>query len=103
MLYQLSYRLFLYVESQSPQKSPLRQITMREGVHRRHAPTHSPVNASVAKIKLTPRADVAKLADAPDLGSGFRKEVEVQVLSSAPLLVPAHSPTLGRALCGGFQ
>ena len=30
-------------------------------------------------------ADVAKPADAPDLGSGFRKEVEVQVLSSAPM------------------
>jgi hypothetical protein len=31
-----------------------------------------------------PPADVAKLADAPDLGSGSRKGVEVQVLSSAP-------------------
>jgi hypothetical protein len=27
---------------------------------------------------------VAKLADAPDLGSGSRKGVKVQVLSSAP-------------------
>ena len=30
------------------------------------------------------RADVAKLADAPDLGSGSRKGVLVQVQSSAP-------------------
>ena len=37
-----------------------------------------------ARIGAIPRADVAKLADAPDLGSGFRKEVKVQVLSSAP-------------------
>jgi len=31
-------------------------------------------------------ADVAKLADAPDLGSGTRKGVKVQVLSSAPYI-----------------
>ena len=30
-------------------------------------------------------AHVAELADAPDLGSGTRKGVEVQVLSCAPL------------------
>src|ERR1019366_6577081 len=45
------------------------------------------------------RADVAKLADALDLGSSSRKGVKVQVLSSAPLnpgiglsrLSPSHS------------
>src|SRR3569833_2677156 len=35
-------------------------------------------------LNVGPHADVAKLADAPDLGSGPRERVEVQVLSSAP-------------------
>jgi hypothetical protein len=39
---------------------------------------------STLYCECLPDADVAKLADAPDLGSGFRKEVKVQVLSSAP-------------------
>ncbi len=51
---------------------------------------------TVATIRtdFAARADVAKLADAPDLGSGFRKEVEVQVLSSAPLY-ESSAGTLG--------
>ena len=36
------------------------------------------------------RADVAKLADAPDLGSGFRKEVEVQFVADNPGLSLFH-------------
>jgi hypothetical protein len=52
-----------------PQNRRLRQIISPKG--------------SFAIIEST--ADVAKLADAPDLGSGSRKGVKVQVLSSAPV------------------
>ena len=46
-----------------------------------------------------PCADVAELADALDSGSSFRKEVEVQVLSSAPTQVsPKADPNQGRLL-----
>jgi hypothetical protein len=38
-------------------------------------------------LKHPSAADVAELADALDLGSSARKGVEVQVLSSAPLIL----------------
>ena len=65
MLYQLSYRL-------SCADVGTRQVSIAFGAGSRGG--YNPGG----------RADVAKLADAPDLGSGFRKEVKVQVLSSAP-------------------
>ena len=45
-------------------------------------------------IRFSQRAVVAKLADAPDLGSGSREGVEVQVLSAAP---ERPSPARGQA------
>ncbi len=45
----------------------------------------SPQSRGICEI-IEATADVAKLADAPDLGSGSRKGVKVQVLSSAPTL-----------------
>jgi hypothetical protein len=41
-----------------------------------------------------PHAAVAELADAPDLGSGVRKNVEVRVLSAAFTVFPFPPPAL---------
>ena len=53
--------------------------------HRRAIDTNGRVRDN--ESEPTPQADVAELADALDSGSSVRKDVEVQVLSSAPFSI----------------
>src|SRR5262249_1852257 len=77
MLYQLSYRLGRVCEAarsnERGNKTGPATVRLARTFTRPGCPAH-------VIIRVSCPADVAKLADAPDLGSGSRKGVEVQVL-----------------------